>query len=606
MAKHTFNAEVSKLLHLMIYSLYSNKEIFLRELISNAADALDKLHLLTLTDEKYKNIDFDPKITITIDEIEKRLIISDNGIGMDDVDLVENLGTIAKSGTKQFLENLNSDDKKSAQLIGQFGVGFYSAFMVANRVEVISKKVLDDKAWIWRSDAAKEFEIDEVNKDSHGTDVILYLKKEDEEFLNDFRIKEIVKKYSDHIPYKIFLKINDKVEQINRASALWKLSKSEIKEEEYKEFYKTISHDNNDPLYWIHTRAEGTLEYNTLFYIPSTRPLDLFRADYEPGVKLYVKNVFIMEDKDLIPTYLRFIRGIIDSEDLPLNVSREMLQHNVILTKIKKSSVKKILTELKKLKNSDKEKYLKFWNLFGKVLKEGLVSDFENKETLLDLILFKTSKSDEYIDFQTYVGRMKKDQKSIYYLIGEKELKDSPLLDRFNKDGIEVILFNDDIDSFVIPSIFEYKEKKLKSISSTEVDEDFKNLDTLDEEKYKDLTEAIKKSLKDKVKDVKVTTRLVSSPACLVFDKDDPEFQTYLMLKQMGNFDAKEPKPILEINPNHEIFTKLVLKNDFSLIDEIAHIIYNESRVLEGMEIDEPSKFAQNINKILSKAIKSD
>lgn len=606
MAKHTFNAEVSKLLHLMIYSLYSNKEIFLRELISNAADALDKLHLLTLTDEKYKNIDFDPKITITIDEIEKRLIISDNGIGMDDVDLVENLGTIAKSGTKQFLENLNSDDKKSAQLIGQFGVGFYSAFMVANRVEVISKKVLDDKAWIWRSDAAKEFEIDEVNKDSHGTDVILYLKKEDEEFLNDFRIKEIVKKYSDHIPYKIFLKINDKVEQINRASALWKLSKSEIKEEEYKEFYKTISHDNNDPLYWIHTRAEGTLEYNTLFYIPSTRPLDLFRADYEPGVKLYVKNVFIMEDKDLIPTYLRFIRGIIDSEDLPLNVSREMLQHNVILTKIKKSSVKKILTELKKLKNSDKEKYLKFWNLFGKVLKEGLVSDFENKETLLDLILFKTSKSDEYIDFQTYVGRMKKDQKSIYYLIGEKELKDSPLLDRFNKDGIEVILFNDDIDSFVIPSIFEYKEKKLKSISSTEVDEDFKNLDTLDEEKYKDLTEAIKKSLKDKVKDVKVATRLVSSPACLVFDKDDPEFQTYLMLKQMGNFDAKEPKPILEINPNHEIFTKLVLKNDFSLIDEIAHIIYNESRVLEGMEIDEPSKFAQNINKILSKAIKSD
>jgi len=606
MAKHTFNAEVSKLLHLMIYSLYSNKEIFLRELISNAADALDKLHLLTLTDEKYKSIDFDPKITITIDEIEKRLIISDNGIGMDDVDLVENLGTIAKSGTKQFLENLNSDDKKSAQLIGQFGVGFYSAFMVANRVEVISKKVLDDKAWIWRSDAAKEFEIDEVNKDSHGTDVILYLKKEDEEFLNDFRIKEIVKKYSDHIPYKIFLKINDKVEQINRASALWKLSKSEIKEEEYKEFYKTISHDNNDPLYWIHTRAEGTLEYNTLFYIPSTRPLDLFRADYEPGVKLYVKNVFIMEDKDLIPTYLRFIRGIIDSEDLPLNVSREMLQHNVILTKIKKSSVKKILTELKKLKNSDKEKYLKFWNLFGKVLKEGLVSDFENKETLLDLILFKTSKSDEYIDFQTYVGRMKKDQKSIYYLIGEKELKDSPLLDRFNKDGIEVILFNDDIDSFVIPSIFEYKEKKLKSISSTEVDEDFKNLDTLDEEKYKDLTEAIKKSLKDKVKDVKVTTRLVSSPACLVFDKDDPEFQTYLMLKQMGNFDAKEPKPILEINPNHEIFTKLVLKNDFSLIDEIAHIIYNESRVLEGMEIDEPSKFAQNINKILSKAIKSD
>ncbi|WP_187648478.1 molecular chaperone HtpG [Nitrosophilus labii] len=602
MAKHTFNAEVTKLLHLMIHSLYSNKEIFLRELISNAADALDKLHLLTLTDEKYKGFGFEPKITITIDVIEKRLIISDNGIGMDEVELVENLGTIAKSGTKSFLENLSGDIKKDAQLIGQFGVGFYSAFMVADKVEVVSKKAGDDKTWIWRSSAEDEFEIDEAVRESQGTDVILYIKKDNEEFLNEYRIKEIVKKYSDHIPYKIFLKIGDKEEQINRASALWKLSKNEIKEEEYKEFYKTISHDNNDPLYWIHTKAEGTLEYTTLFYIPSVRPIDLFRADYEPGVKLYVKNVFIMDDKELLPVYLRFIRGIIDSEDLPLNVSREMLQHNTILAKIKKSSVKKILTELKKLKNHDREKYIKFWELFGKVLKEGLVSDFENRETLLELMLFKTSKSDEYIDFETYIKNMKENQKSIYYLIGEKELKDSPLLDRFKKEEMEVILFNDEIDSFVIPSITEYKEKKLKSVSSTEVDEDFENT-KIDDEKYKDLIEAIKKPLKEKVKDIRITSRLVDNPACLVFDKDDPEFQTYIMLKQMGHFDAKEPKAVLEINPEHEVFTKMVLKNDYSLANEVAEVIYNEARVLEGMEIEDAAKFAKSLNTILSKAL---
>ncbi|WP_281950875.1 molecular chaperone HtpG [Nitrosophilus kaiyonis] len=602
MAKHHFEAEVSKLLHLMIHSLYSNKEIFLRELISNANDAIDKLNLLRLKDEKFKDFVFEPKITITIDEIEKRLIISDNGIGMDDVDLVENLGTIAKSGTKKFLENLSGDAKKDAKLIGQFGVGFYSAFMVADRVEVVSKKAGDEKAWIWRSSAKDEFEIDEAKKDSQGTDVILYVNDENKEFLDEWRIKDIVKKYSDHIPYKIFLKKGDKEEQINKASALWKLNKSEIKDEEYIEFYKTISHDNSDPLYWIHTKAEGTLEYTTLFYIPSVRPFDLFRADFEPGVKLYVKNVFIMEDKELIPIYLRFIRGIIDSEDLPLNISREMLQHNIVLSKIKKASVKKILNELKKLKEKDKDKYIKFWELFGKVLKEGLLSDYENKDLLLDLIMFKTSKSDEYIDFKTYINRMKDNQKSIYYLVGEKELKNSPLLDRFKKEDFEVILFNDEIDSFVIPSINEYKDKKLKSISSTEVDEDFGEI-KIDEEKYKDLVKAIKDSLKDEVKDVKITSRLTENPACLVFDKNDPEFQTYQMMRQVGNFDIPEPKAILEINPNHEIFSKMVLKNDFSLAKDIAIVIFNEARMLEGMDIKNISEFSNSLNKLIKKAL---
>jgi len=602
MAKHHFQTEVSKLLHLVIHSLYSHKEIFLRELISNANDAIDKLNLLRLTNEKFKDMVFEPKITITIDEVEKRLIVSDNGIGMDDVDLVENLGTIAKSGTKNFLEQLSGDTKKDAQLIGQFGVGFYSAFMVADSVEVISKKAGDEKAWIFRCSATDEFEIDEAKRDSHGTDVILYIKKEDEEFLNEWKIKEIVKKYSDHIPYKIYLKKDKKEEQINRANALWKLPKNEIKEEEYKEFYKTVSHDNSDPLYWIHTKAEGTLEYTTLFYIPSVRPFDLFRADYEPGVKLYVKNVFIMDDKELMPTYLRFIRGIIDSEDLPLNVSREMLQHNIVLSKIKKASVKKILTELKKLKDKNRDNYIKIWELFGKVLKEGLMSDYENRELLLDLMMFKTSKSDEYIDFKTYIKRLKENQKSIYYLIGEKELKDSPLLDRFKKEDMEVILFNDEIDSFIIPTIGEYKDKKLKSIVSTEVDEDFGDIQ-VDEEKYKDLINSLKEALKDEVKDVKVTNRLEENPACLVYDKNDPEFQTYLMLRQMGQLDVTEPKAILEINPNHEIFTKMVLKNDYSLAKDVANVIYNEARVLEGMEIKEPANFAKSLNTLITKAL---
>ena len=602
MAKHRFNTEVSKLLHLVIHSLYSHKEIFLRELISNSADALDKLHLLTLTNEEYKDVEFNPKITITIDEINKRLIVSDNGIGMDDVDLVDNLGTIANSGTKKFLENLSQDAKKNSQLIGQFGVGFYSAFMVAKEIEVVSKKVKDDKAWIWRSKAGEEFEVDEAKRDSNGTDVILYLTKDSEEFLDEFRIKEIVKKYSDHIPYKIFLKKDKKEEQINRANALWRLSKNEISEDEYKEFYKTLSHDNSDPLHWIHTKAEGTLEYTTLFYIPSVRPIDLFRADYQPGVKLYVKNVFIMEDKELMPTYLRFIRGVIDSEDLPLNVSREILQHNVILEKIKKSSVKKILNELKKIKKNDIKKYEKIWELFGKVLKEGLMNDYENRELLLDLIMFKTSKSDNYIDFETYLKNIKENQKSIYYLVGEKNLKDSPLLDRFKKEDFEVILFDDEIDSFIVPSIGEYKGKRLKSISSSEVDEDFGDI-KVDEEKYKDLIDAIKKALDGKVKDVKVTKRLTANPACLVFDKNDPDFQTYNLLRQMGQFDAKEPKAILEINPEHEIFTKMVLKNDFTLAQDIANIIYNQARVLEGMEIEDRVDFSKSLNKIISIAL---
>ena len=598
MAKHHFEAEVSKLLHLVIHSLYTEKEIFLRELISNASDALDKLHLLTLTDEKFKNLTYEPKITIAIDPIEKRLIVSDNGIGMDDVDLVESLGTIAKSGTKQFLEELDKNLQNQENLIGQFGVGFYSAFMVADKVEVVSKKVGDEKAWIWRSEAKGEFEIDEAKRDSFGTDVILYLK--DEEFLDEWRIKEIVKKYSDHIPYKIFLKKDDKEEQINSAKALWKMQKSEIKDEEYKEFYKTISHDNSEPLHWIHTKAEGTLEYITLFYIPSVRPYDLFRSDYEPGVKLYVKNVLIMQDRELLPAYLRFIRGIIDSDDLPLNISRETLQYNAVLAKIKKASIRKILMELKKLKEQEREKYIKFWELFGRVLKEGLLSDLEHKDLIKSLLLFKTDKSSDYIDFDTYIKNMPQNQKSIYYYVGER-VGESPLLDRFKKEGFEVIFFEDDIDSLVVETIKEYNKKPLKSIASTEVDEDFKDIE-FDETKYQDIVAALKEALQDKVKDVRVSSRLTDHPVCLVFDKNDPDFQTYKILQQIGEY-AVEPKPILEFNPHHELFNKIILQNKIAYIKEIAPILYNEARILEKMEIDNPIELVKKINELLARVL---
>ena len=601
MAKHHFEAEVSKLLQLVIHSLYTNRDIFLRELIANASDAIDKLHLLSLTDEKFKEFTAEPKITITLDEVEKRLVVSDNGIGMDDVDLVENLGTIAKSGTKQFLEELEKDAKNKEHLIGQFGVGFYSAFMVAKRVEVVSKKAGDAKAWVWSSDAGGEFEVDEAVRESHGTDVILYLRDDATEYLDEWRIKEIVIKYSDHIPYKIFLKKDDKEEQINSARALWKMNKSEISEDEYKEFYKTLSHDANDPLYWIHTKAEGTLEYTTLFYIPSVRPLDLFRADYTPGVKLYVKNVFIMQDRDLLPVYLRFVRGIIDSEDLPLNVSRETLQHNVILEKIKKASVRKILTELKKLKEKDIEKYRKIWELFGAVIKEGLMNDFEHRDLIKDLILFKTSKSDELIDFATYVEQMPQNQKSIYYLIG-KELKDSPLLERFDKEGFAVIFFEDEIDPLVVPAIESYKEKRLKSIQSTEVDEDFENIE-LDEKKYSDLVSKLKAALAEEVKDVRLTSRLQSYPACIVYDKSDPEYQTYNLMRQLGQ-NAPEPKPILEINPSHPIFAKAQLSDESSFIKALALVVYNEARILEGMEVAKPAEFAKALNDLLTEGKK--
>ncbi len=616
MSKYKFDTEINQLLDLMIHSLYSNKEIFLRELISNASDAIDKMKFLTISDEKFKDFKFEPRIEIETDKDKKRLIVRDTGIGMSKEDLIEHLGTIAKSGTKSFLENLSGDAKKDSSLIGQFGVGFYSAFMVAKKIEVISKKAGEEKAYSWISTGNGEYEIKEAKKESVGTEIILDLKEGEEEFLEDWTIERIVKKYSNHIPFPIFLlkeeekdgKKEKVYEQINKASALWRLNKNEIKDEEYIDFYKQLTGDSNDPLFWIHTNAEGTLEYSTLFYIPSVAPFDLFRVDYQPGVKLYVKRVFITDDdKELMPTYLRFVRGIIDSEDLPLNVSREMLQQNMILSKIKKASVKKILNELKKLKEKDFEKYLKFYKLFGKVLKEGVYTDYENKELILDLLLFKTTKR-ENISLKEYKEGMKEGQKAIYYITGEDEnlLKNSPLIESFKDKDIEVLIMDEEVDSIIMPVVNEYDKTPVKAVNTSDIEEDSKEEDKEDEkqkEEFASILVKLKEALKDEVKDVKISKRLKESPSCLVFDKNDPDFAMQEMLKQMGQDNLPKVKPILEINPNHEILQKLIKNDSLATIDDIANILYNQARLIEGMKIENSADFVRRINKILAKSI---
>lgn len=628
MAKHTFQTEVNQLLDLMIHSLYSNKEIFLRELVSNASDALDKLQYLTLTDENLKSLSFEPKIEISFDSEKNTLTISDNGIGMNEQDLIENLGTIAKSGTKNFLSKLSGDKKKDFALIGQFGVGFYSAFMVASKIIVTTKKAGEAQGYAWISDGSGEFEIEKCEKEGQGSEIKLYLKDDEKEFTSRWRIEEIIKKYSDHIPFPIFLHYTEtksegegdskkeikeeKCEQINKASALWRVAKKDLKDEEYKEFYKNLSYDSNDPLAWIHTKVEGSLEYTTLFYIPQTAPFDLYRVDYKSGVKLYVKRVFITDDdKELLPSYLRFVRGIIDSEDLPLNVSREILQQNRILATIKSASTKKIISEIEALQK-DEEKYAKFYKEFGRCIKEGVYSDFENKEKLLELLRFQSSKSEgKEISFKTYKERMKEGQKAIYYLQGEdlELLKNSPLLESYQKQEIEVLFFGDEIDGFVMPMVNEFDKTPLRSITSKEALEDLGG-ETISEEtqqKYKAILEGFKKALGDEIKEVRLSNRLVDTPACVVADPEDPNAAMMKMMKQMGAMgmggDIPEPKPILELNPNHAILTKLLLSNDEAKTAEIAHLLLEEAKLLEGGKLKDVNSFVKRLNTLLEKTL---
>ncbi|EPE3793149.1 molecular chaperone HtpG [Campylobacter lari] len=605
-----FQTEVNQLLQLMIHSLYSNKEIFLRELISNASDALDKLSYLSVSDDAYKNLKFEPKIQINFNQEAKTLTISDNGIGMNKEDLINHLGTIAKSGTKSFLENLSGDAKKDSQLIGQFGVGFYSAFMVASKIEVLSKKALDDKAYLWTSDASG-YEIEDANKDEQGTCIILHLK--DEEFLNSYRIESIVEKYSNHIQFPIFMEKEEylpleegekepkkelKNTQINTASALWRQNKASLKAEDYERFYEQNFHDSNKPMLYIHTKAEGSIEYNSLFFIPAQAPFDLYRVDYKSGLKLYVKRVFISDDdKELLPTYLRFVRGIIDVEDLPLNVSREILQENKILKSVQEASVKKILAELKKFKEKDKENYLKFHENFGKVLKEGLYGFGENKDAIAKLLYFKNSNKEELIDLEEYKQNLTEGQNEIFYISGknEKLLRNSPLLESYKQKNINVLLLDEEIDTIVMPMMNEFEGLKFSAINHLASEE------TSEEQKaeFASLLIKIKEVLKDEVEDVKLSQRLSNSPSCIVYDQNKPDFAMQQILKQMGQ--EQQVKPILEINPNHEILK--ALKENDTLANEMAHILLNMAKLSEGMGIDNPSEFNNALNKIVSKAL---
>ncbi|EPV3113635.1 molecular chaperone HtpG [Campylobacter jejuni] len=604
-----FQTEVNQLLQLMIHSLYSNKEIFLRELISNASDALDKLNFLSVSDDKYKSLKFEPKIEIKIDKDKKTLSISDNGIGMDKDDLINNLGTIAKSGTKSFLENLSGDAKKDSQLIGQFGVGFYSAFMVASKIEVLSKKALDDKAYLWSSDA-NGYEIDDANKEEQGTSITLYLK--DDEFANAYKIESIIEKYSNHIQFPIFMEKEEftpakedeeegktelKISQINKANALWRMQKSSLKAEDYERFYEQNFHDSNKPLLYLHTKSEGKLEYNSLFFIPQNAPFDLFRVDYQSGLKLYVKRVFISDDdKELLPTYLRFVRGIIDVEDLPLNVSREILQENQILKGIKEASVKKILGELEKLKNNDKEKYLSFFKTFGKVLKEGLYGFGGEKDSLLKLMLYKSTKGENLRSLEEYKNDLQGEQKEIFYIAGNNEslLRTSPLLEEYKQKNIEVLLMDDEIDSLVTPML-EFEGLKFVSINQVE---DKNELSDEEKNTFAPLVAKFKELLKDQVEDVRLTSRLKDSPSCIVYDKNKPDFAMQQLLKQMGQ--EQNFKPILEINPKHAIFTGL--KNNESFSADIATLVLNMAKLSEGMGVDNPAEFNASLTKIINKA----
>lgn len=616
MAKHTFQTQINQLLDLMIHSLYSNKEIFLRELISNASDALDKLNYLTLTDDKYKTLSFNPKISIKFEE-NKSITISDNGIGMNEEDLIEHLGTIAKSGTKSFLESLSGDKKKDSALIGQFGVGFYSAFMVADKIVVQSRKATEEKAYAWVSDGKGEFEITECSKEGYGTDITLYLKEEDKSFASRWELKSIIDKYSDHIAFPIFLQYTEtkteekdgkkeeikeeKNEQVNSAKALWKMSKSELKDEDYKEFYKSLSHDNSDPMAWIHTKVEGTLEYTTLFYIPSKAPFDLYRVDYKSGVRLYVKRVFITDDdKELLPSYLRFVRGIVDTEDLPLNVSREIIQQNKILSTIKSASTKKILSEIATL-SQDEEKYKAFYSQFGNVLKEGLYGDFENKEKILDLLRFYSHKLGKTISLKEYKDSMIKDQKSIYFLLGEnlEILKNSPTLEKFSKHGYDVLLLSDEIDGFVMPGVGEFEKTPLKDITSKEALEEVQEeIDENTQKEYQPLIDKFKSYISDQVSEFKLS-RDLDSPLCLLTQAQNPMMAN--LMAQMGQSMPQER--ILELNITHPIIQKLKDLGDEEKLKNTITLLYGNAKLLESGNLGNAQDFCNKINALIEQTL---
>ena len=621
MAQQTFQTEVSQLLHLIIHSLYSQKEIFLRELISNSSDALDKLKYLTLTKDEFKSMKFEPKVNMTFEEGDSpTLTIKDTGIGMSKKDFKDNLGTIARSGTKNFLSKMSGDAKKDSNLIGQFGVGFYSCFMVADKVEVISKKAGQKQAHRWVSDGKSGYEIFSDKSEDIGTTIILHLNDEGKEFASRWKIQSTVKKYSDHIDFPIFLSYEDteydddgkekgktpKTEQVNDATAFWKRPKNELKKKDYNEFYKSLSYDADEPMDWIHSTAEGTLEFTVLFYIPKKAPADIYRADYQPGVKLYVNRVFITDDdKELLPTWLRFVKGVIDSSDLPLNVSREILQQNRIMAKIKSNSVKKVLDKIKTI-SKNKDKYAGFYNEFGRLLKEGVYQEYEHKEALTELLRFKSTKEEGYVSLQDYVDRMDSEQKTIYYITGttESTLRQSPLLEMYREKDVEVLILDDEIDEIIMPSVPTYKEKDLKSVNrSGAADELKKESDKEKEKEIKPLIKKIKSVLGEKVKDVKASSRLSNSPSCVVADENDPTAQMQEIMRAAGQAGMPDIKPILEINPDHKIVKKLGSMRKGKSFDDSVLLLYEQALLQEGVKLDNPAGFVKRLNKLMEMAL---
>ncbi len=541
MPSYTFKTEVNQLLDLITHSLYSHKEVFLRELVSNASDAIDRLKYLTVSDDAFKTLNFEPRITVALDEEAKTITVSDNGIGMDLQELADNLGTIARSGTKAFLEQLAENERKASNLIGQFGVGFYSAFMIADQIEVVSLKAGTDKAFIWKSDGKTGFDIEPAVRAGFGTDVIIHVNEEGEEFLSRWRLEELLKRYSNHIAWPIHLVSKEKTyakdpakaetkivdEQVNSASALWRRPKSELSDKDYIDFYKSLTGDEKDPLLWIHTKAEGTIEYSSLLYIPSHVPADLYIPTHEQGIKLYVKRVFITDrELQILPPYFRFVRGIIDSDDLPLNVSREMLQHNRVMMTIQQATLKKLFGELEQLAETNSEKFNTFISLFNPQIKEGILSDWANRDSLLKLVRFKSTAVEGWTSLADYKARAGENRKTIYFLTGENEarLRASPLLEAFSEKGIEVLLGTDEIDELTFSGIGEFEGMQFKNVQQVDAEDELGASNAKDEHEKegKKAIDILKRVLGERVKDVRLSKRLDKSPTCVVFDKDEP------------------------------------------------------------------------------------
>ena len=619
-----FQTEVSQLLKLMIHSLYSNKEIFVRELISNASDASDKLRFEALTDKSLFGDDPDLKINLTVDKEARTLTISDNGIGMSRDEVIQNIGTIAKSGTKEFFSKLTGDQAKDAQLIGQFGVGFYSSFIVADKVTLVSRRadLLEGDAVKWESSGEGEFTIEASEKSTRGTDITLHLKEGEDEFLESYRLKSIAQRYSDHINLPIFMPkeewdekdnkfvVKDELEQINQASAIWSRAKSDITEEQYEEFYKHISHDAEKPLSWAHARVEGRSEYTQLLYIPAKAPFDLWDREHRHGLKLYVQRVFIMDDAEqLLPAYLRFVKGVVDSSDLPLNVSREILQESKDVEAIRKGCINRILGLIEDLSENQPEKYTIFWNEFGRVLKEGVGEDWSNKDRIAKLLRFATTSSDtpdQTVSLADYVSRMKEAQDKIYYITAESyaAAKSSPHLEIFRKKDIEVLLLSDRVDEWVTSNLPEFDGKKLVSVAKGDLDlgklsdGDEKSDEKQEGDDNADLVKRVKEALSGRVKDVRVSNRLVDSPSCLIADENEMSMNLSRMLKAAGQ-EVPNTDPILEINKDHPIVRKMASESDDERFSDWSSIIFDQAMLADGGTLNDPAAFVGRLNKLI-------